>query len=263
MRVDAGKKIIALEARLRHCRNVNTLGVRPNFSDYTAEEKQLIRNAEKVYYPTQLYAELLAAMGTKIFPSIYNYLFSQDKIKQTALFSLAGIPHPKTRVFYGKRQKTRVMDYFSYPFVAKKARGSAMGRDVYLIQNKQDLDRYLDRHTPAYIQAYLPIDRDMRVVIINGKIVHAYWRVAAKGEFRSNVAMGAEVKLDPVPAKALDLALYTASVCGWDDVGLDICEHDGQFYVLEGNMKYGKEGFRAAGIDYYELMDTMIENGDI
>ena len=138
-----------------------------------------------------------------------------------------------------------------------------MGRDVFLIQNKGELHDYLNAHTPAYIQTYLPIDRDMRVVIINGKIVHAYWRVAAKGEFRSNVAMGATVKLDPVPGKALELALQTASACGWNDVGLDICEHDGQFYVLEGNMKYGKEGFRAAGIDFYERMDTMIEKGEI
>lgn len=257
------EKIIALEARLRNCRNVKTLGVRPNFNDYSAYEKSAIRNAKKIYYPTRLYAELLDAMGKKIFPSIHNYLLSQDKIKQTALFTLVGVPHPKTRVFYGRRQKTRVLEYFTYPFVAKKARGSAMGRDVFLIQNKQDLDAYLDSHTPAYIQDYLPIDRDMRVVIINGKVVHAYWRVAAKGEFRSNLALGADVKLDPVPGKALDLALHTASACGWNDVGLDICEHDGHFYVLEGNMKYGKEGFRLAGIDFYDLMDTMIEKGEI
>ncbi|RLB95872.1 MAG: RimK family alpha-L-glutamate ligase, partial [Deltaproteobacteria bacterium] len=94
-------------------------------------------------------------------------------------------------------------------------------------------------------------------------IVHAYWRVAAQGEFRTNVALGATVKLDSVPGKALDLALHTASACGWNDVGLDICEYDGRFFVLEGNMKYGKEGFRAAGIDFYDLMDTMIAKGEI
>ena len=87
-----------------------------------------------------------------------------------------------------------------------------MGRDVFLVQNKSDLQEYLNVHTPAYIQAYLPIDRDIRVVVINGKIVHAYWRVAAPGEFRSNVAMGAKVVLDPVPDRALDLALHGVDV---------------------------------------------------
>jgi hypothetical protein len=28
-------------------------------------------------------------------------------------------------------------------------------------------------------------------------------------------------------------------------------------------MKYGKEGFRQAGIDYLKLMETLIENGEI
>ncbi|MBW2679105.1 MAG: RimK family alpha-L-glutamate ligase, partial [Deltaproteobacteria bacterium] len=84
-----------------------------------------------------------------------------------------------------------------------------------------------------------------------------------EGEFRTNVAMGGTVRLDPVPRPVLDLALHIACACGWNDVGLDICEHEGQYYVLEGNMKYGKEGFRVAGMDFYEIMEDMIEKGEI
>lgn len=257
------RKVIALESRLKSCRHVITLGVRPNFHDYTDEEQGLIRCAERVYYPTRLYAELLAAAGKMIFPSVYNYLFSQDKVKQSALFALKDIPHPRTRVYYGRRQKAKVLEHFDFPFVAKQARGSAMGRGVFLIRSESDLEAYLTAHSPAYLQAYLPIDRDMRIVVVGREIVHAYWRVAPAGEFRSNVARGGKVVLDPVPQEALDLALRTATACGWNDVGLDICQHDGNYYVLEGNMKYGKEGFRAAGMDFYAVMDRMIENGDI
>jgi len=46
-------------------------------------------------------------------------------------------------------------------------------------------------------------------------------------------------------------------------VGVDICEHRGRYLVLEANMKYGKEGFRKAGIDYVKLMEGLIENGTI
>ena len=52
-------------------------------------------------------------------------------------------------------------------------------------------------------------------------------------------------------------------LCGWDDVGLDICYFDGQYMILEANMKYGREGFRAAGIDYYAMMERMIDEGYI
>ncbi len=254
---------IAIEARLRGCRNVITLGVRPNFSDYSHKDADLIRNAKKIYYPTTFYADLFDAMGKKTFPGYHTYKCVQDKIKQTALFELLEIPHPRTRVFYGKRQKNGISDYFEFPFIGKIPRGSAMGRGVFLIKNPDDLLSYLDLTTVAYIQEYLPSDRDMRVVVIGNKIVHAYWRIAPNGEFRSNVAVGAKVSLDPVPQKALDLALCTAQQCRWDDVGIDIIKHNGKFYVLEANMKYGKEGFRLAGIDYTMLMETLIQNGEI
>ncbi|RZB36300.1 MAG: ribosomal protein S6--L-glutamate ligase [Desulfobacteraceae bacterium Eth-SRB2] len=257
------KKVIALEARLKNCKNVVTLGVQPNFSNYSRTEADLIRNAEKIYYPTAFYAELFDAVGKKTFPSYHNYKCVQDKIKQTALFNLLEIPHPRTRVFYGKRQKSSICEHFQFPFIGKIPRGSAMGRGVYLIGNREDLDAYINRSNVAYIQEYLPSDRDIRVVVIGDRVVHAYWRIAPPGEFRSNVAVGATISLDPVPKNVLDLALDTAQRCRWDDVGIDIIEHDKNLYVLEANMKFGKEGFRKAGIDYLKLMESMIENGRI
>jgi len=257
------KKVVALEARLRACRNVMTLGVRPNFSDYTEEEADLIRGAQKIYYPTTFYADLFDAAGIPTFPSYHTYKCVQDKIKQTALFELLEIPHPRTRVYYGKRQQQRIPDLFQYPFVGKIPRGSAMGRGVFFIDRPKTLEHYLSQTSVAYIQEYLPIDRDIRVVVIGGDAVHAYRRIAPEGEFRSNVAVGARIELEDIPEAAVHLALETARKCQWDDVGIDICSHKDGYVVLEGNMKYGKEGFRAAGMDYVKEMERKIDNGEI
>ena len=257
------RTVIALEARLRNCKNVRTLGIRPNFSDYSPQEAELIRMADKIYYPTAFYADIFDAMGKTTFPSYHTYSFVQDKIKQTALFDLLDLPHPRTRVFYGNRQKKSIPDHFTFPFIAKIPRGSAQGSGVYLIHNEKQLRNYLELTSPAYIQEYLPIDRDIRVVVIGRRIVHAYWRIAPPDEFRSNVAVGGQISLKAVPDEARDLALKVARTCCWDDVGIDICEHRGRFYVLEANMKYGKQGFREAGLDYDQLMETMIENEEI
>jgi ribosomal protein S6--L-glutamate ligase len=259
----AEEKFIALEARLRGCRNVLTLGVKPNFSDYSEEETTLIRSARIIYYPTSYYADLFDAAGIKTFPSYHTYKCVQDKIKQTTLFQLLGIPHPRTRFYFGTRQKKKITDHFAFPFIGKIPRGSALGRGVYLIRDMSELQQYLVDTDVAYIQTYLPIDRDMRVVVIGTKVVHGYWRVAPEGDFRTNVALGGRILLDPVATGALDLAQHTARVCRWDDVGIDICQHDGKFYILEANMKYGKEGFRKAGIDYMQLMEQMITDGQI
>lgn len=257
------KRIVALGGRLRASPMVRTLGVRPNFFDYNDRERSLIRDAPKIYFPSSQYAELFHTMGKPTFPGYHNYLYAQDKIKQTALFQAAGINHPRTRVFYGKRQKKTIQDYFKLPVIAKEPRGSALGRGVFLIRSTEELDRYCQIQGPAYIQEYLPIDRDMRIVVVGKRVVHAYWRVAATGEFRNNLGLGGRIDLAAVPRPALQLALHIAKVCRWDDVGLDICEYNGDFYVLEGNMKYGRQGFERAGLDYLDLLLGLIRDGEI
>lgn len=67
-----------------------------------------------------------------------------------------------------------------------------------------------------------------------------------------------DICFDPLPDAALALALKTAAACGWDDVGIDIIQSEAGFYVIEGNMKYGTQGFKKAGIDYLKLLESKI-----
>lgn len=257
------RTVIALENRLKRCRNVITLGVHTNFAKYSKEAAAMIRHAHTIYYPSIFYADIFDAMGKGTFPSYHTYKCVQDKIKQTALFQLMGIPHPRTRTYYGSRKIEKIRQDFDFPFVAKVPRGSAMGRGVFLIRDMDALQTYIQTVSPAYIQEYIASDRDMRVVVIGNRVVHAYWRIGAPGEFRNNIAVGGTIALDPLPREAVDLALNTARKCQWNDVGIDIIQQNGDFYVIEANMKYGKEGFAKAGIDYYALMAEMIKNGEI
>ena len=256
-------KPVALGARLQQHSEIITLGFKPNFQDYTPREQGLILKADKIYYPTMFYADLFNAMGKKTFPSFHTYKFAQDKIKQTAIFNMLDIPHPVTRTFYGKKQKQTILDFFSYPFIAKKPRGSAKGNDVHLIQDDADLTRYLKNKGPAYIQEYFPIRRDMRIIIIGNKIRLCYWRLASSENFKTNLSQGGTISFDPLPEKALDLALLTAAKCGWDDVGIDIIAQGNHYYVLEANMKYGTKGFHRAGINYKNLLLNLILDGEV
>ncbi len=255
--------LVAIGARLRHCSRITTLGFRPNFHDYSPEQQQQLVSARRILYPTAFYAGLFNAMGKSTFPSVHTYTFAMDKIRQTAMFQMLGVPHPKTRVFYGPRQKQAILSEFSFPFIAKIPRGSARGQGVFLIQNPDDLSAYLTRKTPAYIQEYLPLDRDMRIIIIGRDVVLAYWRVATAGTFKTNVSQGGHICFDPVPGAALDLAVSTAKKCGWNDVGIDIVESRGRFLVLEGNMKYGTKGFKTVGIDYKQMLCNKILNNEV
>lgn len=254
---------VALGRQLSHCEQVITLGVRGNFLDYTPEERDLIRGASKIYFPTVLYAEGLAALGKPLFPSIHCYRHLGDKWKQTLLFQILQIPMPRTRLYFGKRAAKEILEEFSFPLVAKLPRGGARGEDVFLIQSRDELEDYLGGTHVAYIQQYVPLKRDLRVIVLGRRVVHAYWREAAPGEFRTNVTRGGRISSDPVPKEALDLGLQVAKRCGFDHVGLDLCEFGGRFVVLEANMAFGREGLRKAGLDYRNLLATMVQSGEI
>ncbi len=125
---------IALGSRLRGVPEVLTLGVRPNFLDYTPVERRRIREAPIVLFPTLNYAQFLTTLGKHIFPSLETHLYADEKIKQTTLFYLMKVPHPRTRFYYAGHHSDITLD-FDFPFVAKIARRSACGRGIFLIRN--------------------------------------------------------------------------------------------------------------------------------
>jgi len=253
---------VAVGSRLKGVEGVVTLGVKPNLNDYPEESFRLLREAKRIYYPTSYFAYDFTLMGKDIFPSFANYFYAGDKIMQTRLFSLLGLPHPRTRIYFARRYH-EILNDFTPPFVAKIPRSKDSGSGVYLIENDQDLDSYLQLTKVAYIQEYLPVARDIRVVVIQGRVVLAYWRVAAPGRFQCNVAQGGKIDLSPVPDTAVELALGAAKKCNFNDVGVDILVHQGQCYALEANMRFGRQGFKQAGVDLKEIYSKFLREGVI
>ena len=238
--------------------SIRCVGVRPNWRDYPEELQREILRAERVYYPGPVYCEILQALGVAVFPRNY-YHFLGNKIAQTDLFNLLEISHPRTRIYYGRCPHNRIETDFSYPLVAKTPFGSSRGEGVFLVSSREHLDDYLRIHNPAYIQEYLPIARDLRVVVLAGNIANAYWRIHRQGEFRNNISRGGSFSFEDISPEALDFAIYVADRCGFDEVGLDICEYAGKHCVLEANMVFGHEGFRKKGLDVYEVIANSID----
>jgi ribosomal protein S6--L-glutamate ligase len=258
---DGPVRKIALGKRLRDCPPVRCVGVSPNWDDYPDPVKEALLSAEKIYYPTRLYGRIFTCLGKKVFPRNY-YTLIGNKIAQTGLFQFLAIPHPRTRIYYGGgRRAEKIRATFPFPFIAKTPFGSSRGEGVFLIEDREDLAAYLASHNPAYIQELLPIDRDLRVVVIAGRIVNAYWRIHREGDFRNNVAQGASISFEAIPAEALEFAAAAAARCGFDEVALDICHAGGRYYLLEANMAYGLEGFKRKGLDMRRVFADLAAEG--
>ncbi|MEA2039088.1 MAG: RimK family alpha-L-glutamate ligase [Thermodesulfobacteriota bacterium] len=253
---------IALGSRLAGIPEVLTLGLRPNFLDYTQTERDLILSAGIILYPTLNYAQFFTTMGKSIFPSLETYLYADEKIKQTTLFYMLGIPHPRTRIYYRLHQQD-ILKEFAFPFIGKLPRRSAMGRGVFKLNNVRELEEYLKLAGTAYIQEYLPHDRDLRVVLINYKPVLAYWRVRRDGDFRTNLSQGGTISFDDVPLHGIKLARDAARKCRFNDVGMDLIKCRGKWHVIESNMKYGRKGLKMKGLDLKQVIRQKLVSGEL
>ena len=253
---------MALGSRLKGVPEVLTLGVKPNFTDYTEEEKKLILNAAMILYPTANYAQFFTTLGKPFFPSLETCLYADEKIKQTTLFSMLGIPHPRTRIYYRLHHQDILKD-FSFPFVAKLPRASSRGRGVYKIENSEQLNAYLRLTSTAYIQEYLPHERDLRVILVNYEPILSYWRQRDPSNFRANLHQGATPQFDEIPTEALALARDAALRCKFNDVGLDLIECRGTWYVIEANMEYGRKGLAMKGMNLKQILRDKLLCGEL
>jgi len=263
VKVDEKRKLfVALGSRLKGVPEVLTLGVKPNFMDYSEEERDLIAGAAMILYPTANYAQFFTTLGKPFFPSLETCLYADEKIKQSTLFSMLGIPHPRTRIYYHLHHRDILGD-FSFPFVAKLPRASSRGRGVYKIENSEQLNAYL-RLTPiAYIQEYLPHERDLRVILINYEPILSYWRQRDPSNFRANLHQGGTPQFLEIPHDALSLARRAALQCKFNDVGLDLIQCKETWYVIEANMEYGREGLRMKGMNLKEILREKLLSGDL
>jgi ribosomal protein S6--L-glutamate ligase len=256
------KLFVALGSRLKGVPEVLTLGVKPNFTDYSEEEKKLIFSAAMILYPTSNYAQFFNTLGKPFFPSLETCLYADEKIKQTTLFFMLSVPHPRTRIYYHLHHRDILRD-FSFPFIAKLPRASSRGRGVYKIENPEQLQTYLRLTPVAYIQEYLPHDRDLRVILVNDEPILSYWRHRDPTNFRANLHQGGTAQFLEIPDEALFLARDTALRCRFNDVGLDLILCRGKWYVIEANMEYGREGLRMKGMNLKQILREKLLSGKL
>ena len=158
-----------------------------------------------------------------------------DKLLTASRLSSAGLPHPSTVGWRGNRRIP-----LKPPLVLKPRFGS-WGRDVFLCRDQEEVARVLRavrerpwfvRHGALLQELVPPRASDLRLVVAGGAVVGAGRRVAAQGEWRTNVSLGGRLlPTNPSPTARL-LAIAAASAVGADLVGVDLLPLDGDEYVV-------------------------------
>lgn len=203
-----------------------------------------IRAAEWLLFPDHWQVNALAyGLGKRIFPSLPSYHLGHDKVEQTRAFQALCPEHVPDTLIGGftTPELETVERQLGLPYIAKRIR-SAQGEGVMLIERREDLIPLMATESVFYAQRRLPIDRDLRIVVVGERVLTAYWRIAEQGEHRANVSRGGRIEHRGVPEAAIELALHLARSLGIDHAGFDIAMVDGHPYVLEFNRLFGNRG---------------------
>lgn len=146
-----------------------------------------------------------------------------------------------------------VAERLRFPLVAKKSYGS-FGDGVRLVHGMPELIEQEQAwlHLPHFYQRYASdsVGRDIRVMVIGGKVAAAMERVARTGEFRSNIELGGVGKPIALPISYAETAERAAAVLGLDYCGVDLlCTAQGPV-ICEVNSNAFFEGLeQTTGVD--------------
>jgi len=183
----------------------------------------------------------LAAKGVRLLNPPSAILASHDKLLTSRALKLAQLPHPATAY----AAPGEALDGELHPPVVVKPRFGSWGAGIRLCFDDAELAGALGEmeHEPwferqgALVQELIPpCGYDLRLVVAAGEVVGAIQRVAAPGEWRTNVALGAVRRRVAPDAHAKHLAVAAAAAVGGDFVGVDLLPTSAMDYaVLEVN----------------------------
>ena len=150
------------------------------------------------------------------------------------------------------------------PAIAKSLYGS-QGKAVYILneplQTNTFLRNFYDKKEKLLIQQFIDGgSKDIRCIVINGKVVVAMERTAKKGELRANISQGGSGRKVELSKEDQEIAIKGARSCGLEVAGVDLMKDpDGNTYVIESNGNYGYHIEEITGVDISTPLIEMCE----
>lgn len=193
---------------------------------------------------------------------------SRDKLRSLQIFSKHGIDMPKTVFASNKSSSTDVIALSGgAPLVLKILEGT-QGVGVVLVDSdkaaKSVLDAFYGMDVNLLVQEFIEEagGADIRVLVVDGKVVGAMKRQGAEGDFRSNLHQGGSATSHKLSRKEKSTALAAAKAMGLGVCGVDMIPSSRGPLVMEVNSSPGLEGIeKSTDIDIAgKIMDYIEKN---
>lgn len=175
-------------------------------------------------------------------------LRARDKARQLQLFSRKGIDIPRTVLSHTSSDSKEILKMVGGAPVIIKVNQGSLGKGVMIAESNQSarstIDAFFSQGVEVLIQEYISESEgsDVRVIIVDNKIVASMKRKAAEGEFRSNIYQGGtalKVKLTPEERR---MALKAAHNMHLKVAGVDFMQSNRGPLITEVNACPNLEG---------------------
>ncbi|PJC36910.1 30S ribosomal protein S6--L-glutamate ligase [Candidatus Peregrinibacteria bacterium CG_4_9_14_0_2_um_filter_53_11] len=195
-------------------------------------------------------------MGVRLYNSSVAIARAKNKLRTIQVMAHANIAVPKTLVVTDMNYlDAAIKELGSFPMIIKLAQGS-FGSGVSIIESPRSLRSILDLVGPpsenqrnhVLIQEYVreAKGKDLRVFVVDGKVIAAMQRKARRGEFRANVAIGGSATAIEITPEETIMAIESSRILGLSVAGVDLIRTATGPKILEVNANPGLRGITGA-----------------
>ena len=137
------------------------------------------------------------------------------------------------------------------PLIVKLLEGT-QGKGVVLAETKKAAESVINAfkslNANILVQEFIKEanGKDLRLFVVDGKVVAAMQREAAPGEFRANIHMGGTASVVKITADEKKIAIKAAKAMNLKVAGVDIIRSSKGPLLLEVNSSPGLEGIEGA-----------------
>ena len=191
---------------------------------------------------------------------------SRDKLYSLQKLFRGGIDIPTTGFADSPQETEELIEMVGgAPLIVKLLEGT-QGKGVVLAETRKAsesvIGAFKSLRANFLVQEFIKEaqGKDLRLFVVNNRVVSTIERSAAPGEFRANLHRGGSAKKITPTAEEKKIAIKAAKVFGLHVAGVDIIRSSRGPLLLEVNSSPGLEGVEAAtGKDIADIMIAGIE----
>ncbi|WP_410795900.1 30S ribosomal protein S6--L-glutamate ligase [Parvularcula sp. LCG005] len=206
------------------------------------------------------------AIGAYCINSAHAITASRDKLYAHQILARDGIGMPTTAFASSPKDTNNLIGLIGSPPLIVKLLESTQGRGVVLAETKKAADSVVSAfrglRADFLVQQFVKEagGEDVRCFVVGGKVIAAIKRVAASGEFRSNLHQGGSAVKVRITKEERETAVLAAKSLGLGMAGVDMLRASDGPKVLEVNSSPGLEGIeKTSGKDVAALIIEEIE----